>query len=877
MRDLIGRTLGHYRIVEKIGEGGMGEVYRAHDERLDRDVAIKVLPEVVAQDADRLARFEREARAVAKLTHPNILEVWDFGREDGVTYAVTELLDGQNLRQCIPASGMPWQKVAEMGATIADGLAAAHGKGIVHRDLKPENIFITSDGRVKILDFGLARVLEEVAPEAETATLTPAGTATGTIMGTIGYMAPEQVKGSPADHRSDVFAIGCVLYEMVSGRRPFEGDTTVETMAAILKEEPSQLSSTGAPLPSDLERTIHRCLEKSPDARFQSAADLTFGLRSIGTGPAVLMATPTGEVRPITRKTTWWLAATVVVALVAIGIAGWRFLQPPRAITEQSRPTTEKEPIPIIEEWLVAVEPFENRTGDPSLDSVGSSLVDRLVDSLGRVTQGLQSLPAVTVVMADEGDADAIPGGAASSENRGRILVAGSYVARNRELEVVAQVRDPTSRRVLYTSEPVELSRQLRGDEPEPLLQSIMGAVGIHIHMGLDNVSHVPHYDAFREHLAGVEEMWSGGIRTGASRIEEALRIDPEFLRPASFLAAYGLFTGRHEMILPYLDHIRQRSHRLTEFESLEVEIYESCYDGSMGQALRAARRLQELAPTDLLACGLRAKFAMDLNRPGEVVAQAYIVEIIPRRFARYRQGVLRDMSRAYDRLGEYEELLELARQMRREAPGETNAFASEAIALAGLERLDELDSLVEECRSLPGGECDAARVMMGASWYLAGRGHREKCIEYGNRTASLLESLPDDERLRREGEYVSALRTAERWDEYAALAKRRTERFERGSPLYAYALSCVGMAAGHSGDRETAETVIREFEASENLYYAAQVASHLGDLDRAIDYLRRSLEFEKGITYASLYRWDLDLEPLWGFPPFEELVRPKG
>jgi hypothetical protein len=648
-------------------------------------------------------------------------------------------------------------------------------------------------------------------------------------------------------------------------------------MAAILKEEPPQLSSTGAPLPSDLERTIHRCLEKSPDARFQSAADLSFGLRSIGTGPAVMMATPTGEVRPVTRGRRWWLAVATVAALTAIGIAGWRLMPPPQKVSEQPQLAPEKEPIPIVEEWLVEVAPFENRTGDPSLDSVGSNLADRLVDSLGRVTQGLHSLPAVTVVMADGEDTDPIPGEAAPAANRGRILVAGSYVARDRELEVVAQVRDPTSRRVLYTSEPVELSRQLRGGEPEPLLQSVMGAVGIHIHMGLDNVSHVPHYDAFREYLAGVEEMWSGGIRTGASRIEEALRIDPEFLRPASFLAAYGLFTARHEMIPPYLDHIQQRSHRLTEFEGLELEIYERCYDGSMGQALRAARRLQELAPTDLLACGLRAKFAMDLNRPGEVVAQAYIIDLIPRRLALYRRGALRDMNRAYDRLGEYERLLALARQMRREAPGDTNAFASEAIALAGLDRFDELDSLVEECRSLPGGECDAASVMLDSSWYLAGRGHRERSVEYGIRAANLLESLPEDQLMRREVLYLYTLRSAERWDKFAAQAKRRTERFEKDSGGYAYGLCCVGMAAAHSGDRETAEAVISEFEASENLYYAAQVAGYLGDLDRAIDYLRRGLEHQKGITYASLYRWDLDLQPLWGYEPFEELVRPKG
>jgi len=324
MRDLIGTTLGHYRIVEQIGAGGMGVVYRAHDERLDREVAIKVIHEAVAQDADRLARFEREAKAVAKLDHPNILAIYDFGTDQGVTYAVTELLDGQNLRHSLPTSGMSWQKVVEMGAAIADGLAAAHGKAIVHRDLKPENVFVTADGRVKILDFGLAQVKAPVEEEAETATMTPAGTVAGTVMGTMGYMSPEQLRGEPSDARSDIFALGCVLYEMLSGQTVFLRNSTAETTAAILKEEPPSLSDSGTTLPAELDRAIRRCLEKSPEARFQSAADLAYNLRSIGTGSAVpVMATSSdetpvaaGSTRPVFRQ--YGLMATgLVIALVA--------------------------------------------------------------------------------------------------------------------------------------------------------------------------------------------------------------------------------------------------------------------------------------------------------------------------------------------------------------------------------------------------------------------------------------------------------------------------------------------------------------------------------------------------------------------------------
>jgi len=281
MRDLIGRTLGHYRIVEKIGEGGMGEVYRAHDERLDRDVAVKVLHASVAQDADRLARFEREAKAVAKLAHQNILAIHDFGTDQAVTYAVTELLDGTNLSQSIPAAGMLWQKVVGMGAAIADGLTAAHGKGIVHRDLKPDNVFVTSDGRVKILDFGLAQVKEPVEEEAETATLTLSETRAGTIMGTMGYMSPEQLRGEPTDARSDIFALGCVLFEMLTGSSPFRRDTAADTMVAILKEEPLDVSLSGVEVTPELNRIVDHCLEKNPQERFQTAADLAFALRSV--------------------------------------------------------------------------------------------------------------------------------------------------------------------------------------------------------------------------------------------------------------------------------------------------------------------------------------------------------------------------------------------------------------------------------------------------------------------------------------------------------------------------------------------------------------------------------------------------------------------
>ena len=277
-----GTRLGPYEIVSPLGAGGMGEVYRARDTRLGREVAVKVLPAHRAQDPEALARLEREAQAVAALSHPNILAIHDLGTDRGVFYVVTELLEGETLRNRLASSALPWRKAVETGAAIADGLAGAHLKGVVHRDLKPDNIFITRDGRVKILDFGLARLAPVISQQDQTsAPTTPPQTEPGILMGTVGYMSPEQARGSSADTRSDVFSLGCVLYEMLTGRRAFSRPTAPETLTAILNEDPADVSESGKQLPAGLIRLLRRCLEKNPDERLQAARDLAFDLRSI--------------------------------------------------------------------------------------------------------------------------------------------------------------------------------------------------------------------------------------------------------------------------------------------------------------------------------------------------------------------------------------------------------------------------------------------------------------------------------------------------------------------------------------------------------------------------------------------------------------------
>ena len=351
-----GARLGPYVLGPVIGTGGMGEVYRAHDSRLGRDVAIKILPPDVAGDPERLRRFESEARAAAALNHPNILVVHDVGRERDTSYLVTELLEGRTLHEVIEGGAVPLPRALDYAVQIADGLAAAHARGIVHRDLKPENLFVTTGGRVKILDFGLAKTVK-LSDAAAVTTLAVEATAPHVVLGTPGYMAPEQVRGEPVDHRADIFAFGCVLYELLGGSRAFSGANTLDILSAILRATPAPLAS----IPGPLARVVERCLEKDPADRFQTANDLAFALGVLGSAtesPHTSEPAPEIAARPRPRGLRLRLALSAVGAVALLGAAAvWlpRGATPaPRVIrTELSvRPAAELNAGGVVSAWL---------------------------------------------------------------------------------------------------------------------------------------------------------------------------------------------------------------------------------------------------------------------------------------------------------------------------------------------------------------------------------------------------------------------------------------------------------------------------------------------------------------------------------------------
>jgi eukaryotic-like serine/threonine-protein kinase len=394
-----GTRLNHYEIIAPLGAGGMGEVYRARDSRLGREVAVKLLPAAFANDAERLRRFEQEARATSSLNHPNILTVYDIGtaasEDGGAPYIVAELLEGAELRALLKGGALPARKAVDYARQVAEGLAAAHEKGVVHRDLKPENLFVTTDDRVKILDFGLARVKPprgQVKVDSEAATEKPL-TSPGAVMGTVGYMSPEQVRGQEADHRTDIFAFGVVLYEMLSGRRAFTGESAVEVMNAILKEEPPELGETSRQVNPQLEKIVRRCLEKRPERRFQTASDLGFALEALSspstarleTAAALPAATErAGKARLFGNARLAWLAAAglLLVSLLSLPLAV-KYLR-------QSPPVA-----PVAARFTIAAPEKATAIAGPELSPDGRNLVFAVVVE-GRRSLWLRPLGSLT-------------------------------------------------------------------------------------------------------------------------------------------------------------------------------------------------------------------------------------------------------------------------------------------------------------------------------------------------------------------------------------------------------------------------------------------------------------------------------------------------
>jgi len=879
-----GDHLGRYEILGPIGAGGMGEVWRARDSELDRDVAVKVLPESFASDANRLERFQREAKALAALSHPNLLDIYDVGTTDGLHYAVTELLEGDTLRERITPSGLPWKKVTSIGAAVADGLAAAHGRGIIHRDIKPENLFLTADGRVKILDFGLASVHEEASADAETATITEAGT----VMGTPGYMAPEQVKGKPADTRSDIFSLGCVIYEMASGHRAFRGETGVEVIANILKEEPPQLSSSGASVPVDLERAVHRCLEKRPEARFQSAADLAYSLKSVGlSGTSPVMATPgSGIETTAEKKSSLSKMGLAAALLILVAITSWW------ALTQRGGEQPPVEVASTLDPNRIAVVPFTNRTGDASLDNLAALTADRLTQGLAELDEIEVSPASVVAATAAGVDPSQLAREVAAGTKSGLVLT-GVWDAVGSGLELQATLEDAEQGAVVRAFDAIPVSRDAPQEAIAILRDWTLIAVQDHLHpiLAWGAGDRFPEYEAYQAYRGFFEAMKSGPGEGAAQKIFQAHQLDPEFVRPLIHVGAAwtpGIVSNLHDMGIGLFRRVHDMT--LTARQQLLVEMIDARIDGRWRDAYRLSKSELERDPSNSWARIDAIRNAVFSHHPHEAI-ELYQDNIHdPLTPGVYIYGTVEPVLEAYHLTGQHEEELALARQYVAEEVGDTHGQSvrsQELRALAALGRIDEIHSMLTEVFLEPDIMSSDSAEMLAVVHELRAHGFLAEAQALAERTVAWFES-------------DAVLSTGTRCDPcqvWALMAAGNNEK-ARGileglvaeNPDSRGWVLGLGLCAARLGDRETAlEMDTRFLELGDNIgptgvpydvrgsteYDRASIAAQLGDRDHAIHLLRQAVA--AGFSYYIAIHANPNFEPLWDDPEFQEILRPKG
>jgi serine/threonine-protein kinase len=610
-----GARLGPYEVEGPLGAGGMGEVYRARDTRLGREVALKVLPEEVSSDRERLARFQQEARMASSLNHPNIVTIHDIGESGGSSFIVMELAEGRTLRT-LPGSGpLAARRLLEVGVQVAEGLAKAHAAGIVHRDLKPENIMVTGDGLVKILDFGLARLAPSATPAAsgEETTLSRL-TGPGTVVGTVGYMSPEQASGGSVDFRSDQFALGAILYELATGRGPFQRRTPAETLTAILREEPPAVGLLNPQMPPGLARIVERCLAKDPSRRYASSLDLARDLRE----ELDLVSTKSGPVVAAVRRPRI-RAVGIGLALVAATAAAWLL---PRLAPRRG-------PISSL-----AILPFVNESGDPGLDYLSDGLTENLIDSVSQVPN--LKVIARSSVFRYKGK-DVTPEQVAH-ELKVRAVVMGRILERGDSLTVSTELVDAAESAHLWGAQYKRKPSDLLATE-EDIAREISENLRLTL-SGDGRRQLVRRYtqddEAYRLYLKG-RYFWNqrtkDDLHKAIGYFRQAIDRDPAYALAYSGLAdTYGTLGLFYYQFAPPAETFRPA--REAALKSLELdpslgEAHNSLanvqlfYDWDWDSAGREFRRALELNPADTNARHWYSHYLLALARFDESLAQA--------------------------------------------------------------------------------------------------------------------------------------------------------------------------------------------------------------------------------------------------------------
>ena len=862
MPGLVGKTLGRYEIVDLLGAGGMGEVYRAKDTRLSRPVAIKVITAKATQSQRAIDRFEREAKTVAQLSHPNILDIHDFGRDDGVVYAVTELLEGEDLRDRMRGSMLPLSKALEIGAAVANGLAAAHSKGIVHRDIKPENIFVTSTGQVKILDFGIAGLKAGAAPEVvETGAHTEALTLTGDVLGTVGYMSPEQVRGEKVDPRSDIFALGCLLYEVLTGHRAFQGETSHDTMLAILNRDPDPIEAFRSDIPQGIEIVVRRCLEKQPDERFESARDVAFALQAISDIGRTPISAKLALLKRKKRRRTAASLAIVLLALVALGVLTspiWR-----------GRP-------PLPENKHLAVLPFTVVSDDPELRESAAGLTRVVVSGLSLIGQGVGDVFWVVPIH------EAVNRGADTTEKAYRIF--GATVTLEGKLQSVGELLRLDLR--AFDTATGRSLRRLSIEDNASNVSSFQEETVIRI----CEMFEIPVTADARERLAATATTMSEGYRSylrgvgvladaedensldRATRLlENATTLDPLFAAGRvslgqAYLRKFELLGEKKWIDLAFDEATRAAKDSLqTEnAHNLLADIHTE--EGRLPEAVESLEMAARVAP-DSAEAHLRLASAYQKTGRGEDSERHFqrAIFLRPGYWPAYDK-----MAKLYLSQGKYEAAAINFGEVISCAPQLTRGYNNRGAVLLYLERTDEAREMFEQSIAIEPSR--SALSNLGALYF-----DDRRFADAASMFERALEE--DDSRYLTWGNLGYAYKfgpaPAKAEDYFRKAVELGEKRLEEDSQnlwtMTDIAAYYAMLERREDGLRHLERVVAAQAEEPQLIAHIAETFEDLGERDRALDWVARS--FDAGIS-PSRFDDRPTLRELVADPRYQELVR---
>ena len=861
-----------YQIIEELGKGGMGHVYKVLDQETREKIALKFIKPEIASDKNTIERFRQELTTARKISHKNVCRMYDLNKEKNSYFITMEYVSGGDLKRLIRRTKQLTVGTAiSIAKQICEGLVAAHSLGIIHRDLKPNNIMIDNNGNVRIMDFGIARSLEAKGI-----------TGVGVMIGTPEYMSPEQVEGKDVDQRSDIYSLGIILYEMVTGRVPFEGDTPFTIGMKHKGETPQDPKEINSQIPEDLCRAILKCLEKDKAARYQNAGEIGSELTRIEEGiPTTERQIP--KRKPITSKEitvkfnmrNLFIPALVILAAI---VAALLLFRGPSIDVDPNR---------------VAVAIFENQTGDVSLDPLGRMASDWISQMLSQ-TDKIEVVPTMAVLQAYSilTSQQAIPQSAkilhalAKDTGAGTIIY-GTYYLTNRELQFQAHITDVQSQKLIHSLEPVKGNLDNKMDVIQLLSQKVMDTVAVHFDKIYGEFSPTlrrkpPSYEAYQEFLLGAIA-FGMNYNEAINHFTRAVELDPSFLLPKIYIAvAYGN-QGRYSEADAIIQVINENREQLPPFYGHVLDWYTAYLRGKSDEALQFLVKAERMVPKNLVINYMLGFSELEINHPLETVkVYAKMDSVDPELLYSRLLGSWRIsyLAEAHHMMADYKQELKVIKKGQNYYPNNLWLCADEVRALAAQGKIEAVRKVIEKSLMVVSSRGTPGDVMLSAAWGLRAHGHREAYLDIANRAVDWYQNQMElqgvNERMRQN--IATALYTAERWDEaqtiYEELAESDPENIEyQGS---------IGLLAARKGERDKALNIAEELESinrpylfGEHTYMNARIVSLLGEKEQAVALMRKA--FSQGLKYGAYILYEMDFEPLRDYEPFQELLKPKG